>query len=100
MEPVSIMSNKLKLTADRIQKHQQKICFEKNDAARKVRDLQIKKDALLKQIEEIDKELVDPSGKMKDLNNDVAQFEELYDEYVVISRNIDGLQKAPYKKYY
>ena len=89
------MNNKLKVTADRIQKHQQKICFEKNDAVRKVRDLQIKKDALLKQIEEIDKELVDASGKMKDLDNDVAQYEELYDEYVVISRNIDGLQKAP-----
>ena len=92
------MNNKLKVTADRIQKHQQKICFEKNDAVRKVRDLQIKKDALLKQIEEIDKELVDASGKMKNLDNDVTLYEEVYDEYVVISRNIDGLQKAPYKQ--
>ena len=48
------MNNRLKLTANRIQKHQKKIWIEK-----KVRDLQIKKDALLKQIEEIDNELLD-----------------------------------------
>ena len=92
------MNNKLKLTANMIQKHQNKICVEKSDTAKKVKDLQIKKDALLEQIKEINKELVDASGKMKNLDNDVTVYEKLYDEYVVISRNIDWLQRAPYKQ--
>ena len=36
--------------------------------------------------------------KVKNMDNDVTLYEKLYNEYVVISRDVETLQKAPYKQ--
>ena len=78
-----------------IQEHQKDIKVQKNDAVQNVKALQNKRDALLKQIGEIDKALVNANARVKNLNEDVKMFNELSDKCVVTSKNVNELLQSP-----
>ena len=59
------MNERLHKRANMIQEHQKDINIPKNDVVQKVKDLENKRDAPLKQIGEIDQEIVNATGKVK-----------------------------------
>ena len=89
------MNRRLQKRANMIQEHQKGIDIQKNDALKKVKDLQNRKEVLLKQIEEIDQELVNATGKVESLTDDVKMFNELSDKCVVTSKNVHELLQSP-----
>ena len=92
------MNSRLQKRANMIQEHQKDINIKKNDAVQKVKDLQNRRDALLKQIEETDQDLVNATGKVKNLNDDVKMYSDLSDKCVVTSKNVNELLQSPYEE--
>ena len=74
------MNGRLQKRTYMIQEHQKYISMQTNDALKKLEDLQNRRDALLKQIEEIDQELMNATEKVKNLNDDVKMYSDLNDK--------------------
>ena len=89
------MNSKLQERKFMIHERQKDIKIQKNDAVQKVKALQNKRDALLKQIEEIDQALVNANAIVKNLYGDVKMFNELSDKCVVTSKNVNELLQSP-----
>ena len=89
------MNIKLQERTIMIQEHQKDINIQKNDAVQNVKALQNKRDALLKQIEEIDQAVVNANAIVKNFNEDVKMFNELTDKCVVTSKNVNEMLQSP-----
>ena len=92
------MNNKLKERTDMIQTNQQDIHIQKNDALKKVKELQNKRDAFVKQLEEIDQELVNANDKVKNCDDYLKMFNDLSDQCVGASKNVNELLQSPYEQ--
>ena len=92
------MGIKLKERTYIIQKHQHDIGKQKRYAVKKVKRLQMRRDALVKQIEEIDKELVNATDKVKKFTGDVKIYSDLSDKCAVTSQNVTELVQSSYEE--
>ena len=89
------VKNKLEERTNMIQEHQQEITKQKINADEKKKELQLKRDALLKQIEEIDDELVLVTEKVETFISDDKMCNALIDKCVVTSKTINELLQSP-----
>ena len=81
-----------------IQTNQQDIHIQKNDALKKMKELQNKRDAFVKQLEEIDQELVNANDKVKNCDDYLKMFNDLSDQCVGASKNVNELLQSPYEQ--
>ena len=92
------MNNKLNERNNMIQKHQQDVNIQRINALQKVKELQNRKDALIKQIEEIDHKLVNVNKKVKNLNGVVKMYSDLSDKCVVTLKTVNKLLQSPHEE--
>ena len=86
---------KLKERRNVIEKCQNEADSKKTDANKERMKLQRRRDALVKEIEQIDHELVDVGETERKCNQDVKMYKELKEKFEVSCRNVDELLQSP-----